>query len=182
MKRTTVKSQYSPFLPFTTQGKFVLLAVLFVGGLIGWFVSGSQSNKIVYIHTEQVFASFDLTKELDAKLSNTFEARRTVLDNLDLQIQSVRTSQTATQDSVQLLQGTLAQKHREFSEDHEQQRQTYHERILTQINQYAKEFQEEQGYDLILGANGSGGIMAAQAEHDVTEAFIEFINRSYQGK
>lgn len=158
-----------------------LLMILLIGSS-ALLMSAFRVPGVVYIHNQKVFESFKLTTELDAKLTKTFEARKSVLENLDLKIQAMKTAEKTDSDSLIWLQETFMQKQQEFTEDQTQQQQNYNKRIWTQINQYAQEFRDAHRYDVVLGADGSGRIMAADPDKDVTDTFIEFINQKYEGK
>ena len=62
-----------------------------------------MTPEIAHIQTNQVFAEFQLTSELKAKLENTEQSRKTLLDNMELQLQQLASREKAPQDSLQQL-------------------------------------------------------------------------------
>lgn len=54
--------------------------------------------------------------------------------------------------------------------------------IVNDINDFVKEYGAESGYRIILGATGSGTIMYADDEADLTEEILEKLNKSFKGE
>ncbi|MEO0473300.1 MAG: OmpH family outer membrane protein [Bacteroidota bacterium] len=166
-----------------------ILSVSLIGTLcllaglgIGLSIFNSQSPKIAHLDPSQVFSEFSLTKELQSKLSNTEQARTTILENMELRLADLNARRNRTNtDSIQALQIELNTKQQQFAEDHNRQTQQYNEQIWTQLNQYIQDYCEVEGYSYILGANGSGNLMGADANRDVTESLIQFVNQQYSG-
>ena len=52
--------------------------------------------------------------------------------------------------------------------------------ILEQVNDAVKEYAEEHGYDVILGATGDGSILHSEEALDITDELIEVLNRNYK--
>lgn len=57
----------------------------------------------------------------------------------------------------------------------------YDEQILNQLNQYVKDYAKEEGYDIIYSADGSGAIMAASDDMDITDKIVAYLNERYKG-
>lgn len=54
--------------------------------------------------------------------------------------------------------------------------------IVNDINDYVKEYGEEQGYNIIFGAGGNGNIMYANDISNITSDVLERLNSEYEGK
>lgn len=162
-----------------------VIALLAIG--ISLFQAFTGHTKIAYVNSNQVFAEFTLSQELKAKLDQTNEARKQVLDQLDRKIKGLasvleRNSQKmAVRDSLEQLVQTVAYKREEYTQDNEQQAEKYNEQIWTQLNQYLQDYCDVEGIDALLGADGSGSLLAGDKALDHTEAVIQFINQRYRG-
>ena len=66
-----------------------------------------------------------------------------------------------------------------FEQDQEQLTADYNNQIVSQINQYVKEFGKENAYDVIIGSNGDGTVMYGKEEMDITDEVLNFINQKY---
>ncbi|OGJ94130.1 MAG: hypothetical protein A2350_20800 [Candidatus Raymondbacteria bacterium RifOxyB12_full_50_8] len=52
--------------------------------------------------------------------------------------------------------------------------------IIVKINSFLKEYGEEEGYDIILGASGNGNIVYGKAKLDITTDVINKLNKKYE--
>lgn len=55
------------------------------------------------------------------------------------------------------------------------------EEVLNQINQYAIQYAEAEGYDFVLGTTVSGNLLYANDSKDITEELLDHINKKYAG-
>lgn len=156
------------------------IAIL-VGILIGILVVQGDTPRVAYIQIGQVYQEFALTKELEAKYHNTSQSRQTVLDSLQAKIIRLDRAGKIPSDSLERLQRYYLRKEQKFQEDGTLQTQQYDEQIWKQLNQYIQDFQRDRKYNMVLGANGRGSIMAADSSLDITEAVLSYINHRYSG-
>ena len=54
--------------------------------------------------------------------------------------------------------------------------------VINDINDYVKEYGKEKGYKIIFGASGSGNIMYAAEDSDLTQEVLEGLNAEFEGK
>jgi Skp family chaperone for outer membrane proteins len=130
-----------------------------------------------------------MKKELEKEVQVVENARRHILDSLELELKMIANTFEAMSDrekDVMALQFQQKKqeyltRQQEFGEDNEQLRANYNQQVLKQINQYVKDFAVQEDYYMILGAEGSGALMYAKENSDVTEAVLTFINNKYKG-
>jgi outer membrane protein len=176
MKRTSVKTI------------ILSLAGILVLTVIAWGLRSTQAKaKIGWIDLNKVYDGFELKKELEAKLDITRVGRKKVLDSLEFDIMILSKtleSKKADVKAIALLQSKkefyIKQK-RSFDVDDETARSGYQAQILTQINQFVKDYGEKQGFAYIVGADGTGTLMYANKEFDLTDELKEYINERYKG-
>ncbi len=160
---------------------------LLLGIGLGFWISTLSIEKTVYVDSSRVFSDFKMTQELNTRLSNTQETRQVILDSLELRVRQLSIQQNARPADLEL-QASLGQaveelrfKSDRFQEDNQRQLQTYQDQIWKQLNQYIGDFREMNGYAYVLGATGSGNLMAANPSLDITNEIIAFVNQRYEG-
>ena len=144
------------------------------------FIDVRQQNKIAYIRITDVYNEFKMKKDYEVLYSKTENLRQQIVDSLNLEFNKLRRSsklEEALQNSYQNLVNTK----KEFDESNQLLKEKYNAEIFTRINQYVLDYSKQHNYDLILGADGRGSIMASDDGLDITEDIIKFINEEYSG-
>lgn len=165
-----------------------ILLALIAGAGIGWGISSLSTQKTAYVNGAKVFSDFAMTKELNMMLSNTQQSRQQVLDSLELHVRTLGIQQNSNPangrllDSLKVAAEQLRFKSERFTEDNQRQLETYNEQIWTQLNQYIGDYRENEGYSYLFGATGSGSLMAANPDLDMTEEVLTYVNLRYEGK
>lgn len=153
------------------------MSVAFVS-LIGWQAyTHATRDRLAYVNVQQVFEDFTLKRELVGKLEQITTARQANLDSLKLRIQTM----DEKDKSLQPLIMEYRRREQQYEELNTTLTEDYDRQIITQMNTYMKEFSEQQGYTIVLGANGSGSLIYAQPDLDITKEMTEYINRRYSG-
>ncbi len=173
MKRNTV----------LTIGSFVVIAI----ALLLISAVGVQQEKYAYIENENVFSEFKLTEEYRIKFEKIEQARQSILDSLELQIQIRKASlpEYPNDSSLAILQQQLfnyEQTKARFTEQNQTLSNQYNEVIWNQLNSYIQNYGEEKGYEMIFGASGAGNVMYARGSMNITEELIQYVNNSFDGK
>lgn len=166
---------------------YFLFTVSIVGIIGVYFHSSSVAPKIAYVNLEQLYSEFKMKKELESKLVNVQQARKSILDSMKIQLNALSFKIKSDKDVEQIKKYNFYKqeyllKERDFDEENSIISRSYTNQIWTQINQYIKDYGKEEGYEYILGAEGSGAVMYASDENDLTKILIEYINSRYDGK
>ena len=85
-------------------------------------------------------------------------------------------------ETIEKLKTTYVSKRKSYSEELSRVKQSVTERVATQINQYVRDFSEENKYDIVLGANGSANIWYSVEKNDITKELIAYANKKYDNK
>lgn len=166
---------------------WIMLSILLGTGLIVQTISKKEELKTAYITNAKLYAEFQLSKELDAKVKKVQQARQMILDSLGLQLEALERKVANGEASDLEMQGfnqmrnEYALKQQQFVEDNSVLMQQYQEQISNQLNQYLKDFTEEEGYDYIFGATNAGSLMGAKDQYNVTDEVLNYANARYQG-
>lgn len=141
-----------------------------------------------YVINADVYNSFELKKELEARMTATQQQRKNILDSLALRLemraQTYRlngASDTLEANAIRSLQQDFYMRQQQFEEDNTRMVAEYEEQIWKQLNQYAQDYGKENGYSIVFGANGDGGIMYGDQAVNVTEELKEYANEKFNG-
>ena len=159
-------------------------------GVLFWLVLSNKEKEkgIAYIDVKKVFDEFQLKKELQKKYQGQMASKKQVIDSLGFQLQRLEIEIGATKkpdkEKVDLYMSKQKQYidlSKIYTEEDKNINSEYDSQILNQMNQYVKEYGDENGYEMILGSIGNGNIMQAKSEIDLTKPMIKYINNKYAG-
>lgn len=143
---------------------------------------------MAYIDNVRLFDEFILKKELESNLAKMETNYKAQLDSMKIQvnmlakrIESAKVS-SDVQEKFEVTRQQYLAKEEQFRLSNENTTKQFNEQIWKQINNYVKEFAKENNYDIVLGTSGSGNLMYAAEQYDVTEKAIAFVNNKYKGK
>ncbi|MNU76134.1 Outer membrane protein (OmpH-like) [compost metagenome] len=150
----------------------VMLLLLIVGGLVGFFIKGSDSVRFVSMNKLYLESSYyqkfqkDL-KELETKSNNQ-------LANIQKDIRDYKASGAET-SFIKELEDELVVKQEELTAEYQEKSKKLDEIIWGEINRVLTEYGKKKGIDFVLGAKGDGNIMFASDRCDITEDVLEYM-------
>jgi len=144
----------------------LLFASLYLGRTLG--NHHKEYFRTAYVDNTKLFQGFDEQQELAKKLE-----REVMLQND--RFDSLRSVYVANGQPLEELRQQLRL-------EEEQRSNMYTDLIWKRLNQYTREYGEQEGYSYILGANGSGSLMYAGEDNDITEEVLAYANKKYAGK
>jgi outer membrane protein len=173
-----------------TSNSRLIIILAIVALLIAVFsltVSVRSKRKIGFIVLTEVFNEFKLKKEMESKYTAIKNARKKILDSLqiDISILSRRLSEKNNsindKDLFERKKIEFNQKLQIFEEDNNALSKDLDSKIISQLNQYVNDYGKTNGFDIIYGNSSDGSIMFGTAELNITKDVIEFINLKYEG-
>jgi outer membrane protein len=158
---------------------FLLMSTAFLS-------SCGEHAKTGFISLSQIYEKFPLKKEMETKVDNMKNYRKSIADSMAWHLKSVSQAlnQNATEEQVREFQRerqALAEKKEFFEQDNQRALQETNVKIWKQINQYIKDYGEQNGYDYIYGADGTGTLMYADKKNDITTDVSLYVNKRYAG-
>lgn len=171
--------------------KIIPLYILLLCALVAAGISlyRSYQERVAYVQLSEVYENFTLKKTLQPRYDAAATHNKQVLDSLQLVLEGIKRAASAEGKVTPALQQQYDQAETYFfyqKQEGEKELKTMEEelnaQIWAQINQYVKEYGEAQGYDYVLGADGSGSIMYAHDRNDRTKEVIQYINEKYEGR
>jgi outer membrane protein len=103
------------------------------------------------------------------------------LNNILKQIDSEKEKNPET---VKLFEGKreeFMQKKTAFEEENAALSQQYDQEILTQLNQYVKDYGTKNNFSLLFGNDGNGSLMYGTDDLNRTKDVLEYVNNKYNG-
>lgn len=168
---------------------YIFFAItLFCLGSVIYLLSTKEENKTAYFLSAEVYNGFDYKKELEIDLQTTQNEAKRILDSLELDLEMHLNHLKAIQPNetdiarFEQKQGYYLEIRNELELGYSEKSQNYYNKIWDRINEYVKEYGDQQGFAYIFGANGDGSIMYAEEAHDITPEIIEMINKKYAGE
>ena len=149
----------------------------------------SREDKIVYIQNYRLYNEFDLTKELNLELTEFSKKKQRELDSLNLIFEDM-TARFEIMDQIPAddyrayndLRNAIMFRQKAYEDELYAKSSEYDEQVWTRLNTYTREFSEQNDYDFVLGATGTGNLMYAKDTLDVTDELITYCNNNYSGK
>lgn len=184
----TNKSQFNQSVEtqsFPIGWLLALVVAIIISLSLGLFLS--PRHQIAYVDSEKVFEEFAFSKELQAKLGLTQNARKQILDSLGLELKGMQHQLEQHPQNEALLSEyqQLAQKaslrEEQLSESDLMQTEEYNKRIWRQLSQYLQEFSDEKGLDYLFHKD-QYMLVGAKQSHDLTQEAIHYVNAKYYGK
>lgn len=167
----------------------VLLTILFGSAIIWIIVKQRNLPKTGYVLISEVYNSFEMKKEMEKKYLLVKNSRDKILDSLELELKILGSkikkeeekNKTTIEDFTYKREEYLQRK-KTYDEDNEALTKKYDQEIITQLNQYVKDYGERNGYTYIFGNDGNGSMMYANEAGNITKDVIVFINGKYRGE
>jgi outer membrane protein len=166
----------------------ILSTIAILIAVFGVYSLYKNKQKTGYVLIQEVFDKFELKKELAKQYEGIRNARKKILDSLqvDLSVLSRRISskEKRIQEEIDLFERKKLElniKMQEFDQSNIQMTKDFDEKIISQLNQYVSDFGKAKGYDMIFGNTSNGSIMYGTEKNNVTVEVIEFINEKYKG-
>ncbi len=146
----------------------------------------SGGAKIAFVDNQKVYDSFQMSIELNKSLEAYNLKAKSILDSLDFEL-TQRAGKVNPNDTNQIAEYLAFKKYctgqyDNFTNNSNELSVTYNQQILNQMNTYIQSYGKENGYTVVLGANGQGSLLYAEEGIDITEDIITYINNKYAGK
>jgi outer membrane protein len=169
-------------------------AVIAIVISISTFLYVNSSSKQVYVDVNKLIDGYKRTKVVRADFEKKAKTLNANVDSLmgdwqnELKIYEKERSKMSTKE-LELKQELLGNKQQQINNYQQAiQKQIQEEdkkatqTIVNDINDYVKEYGKKHKYTIILGASGSGNIMYANEDADLTEDVLNELNKDFDGK
>jgi outer membrane protein len=130
-----------------------------------------------YVDMGTLYSNFKMKKEMEARMDQIVKSKEGELQSL---VNDLKKKIKNPNDSNKITTEFQLEKHKKAN-DTKEIASKYNDQIWKQLNQYIKEYSELNHYTVILGANGTGSVMAADSSINLTQSIISYANMRYNG-
>ncbi len=165
------------------KGIYISLFIIVI--VIQLFQYFKGNEQIVFIDNQKIFNEFKMAKELNAKLEVYNLKYKSVIDSLDIEL-TKRGSKLDVDDTLEVkkylrFKEYCTKEAESFYTKANELNTDYNTQIINQMNSYIEELGKENHYQIILGANGQGGLLYANKGIDITDIALIYVNNKYEG-
>lgn len=146
-----------------------------------------NQKKTAFVDLGVLYDGFEMAKKKNAEIQSMSFQFKNTLDSLALEIQSMENELNISYNKD--LDLKLQQKKINYYKIEEnmqaklnEEKGRSDEQIWQQINSYTQEYGKLKDYDYIYGGNGSGSMMYANENRDISEEVLNYINKKYLGE
>jgi outer membrane protein len=172
-----------------TKNKLSVFLIICIAGIIAYLIlTHKPERKVGYVLIKELYTGFEMKKQMEQKFvqakqksDKTLEGLKFELNNLLKKIEAEKEKNLATIEEFKKRKENFYQTKSTLEEENAKLTQQFDEQILTQLNQYVKDYGIEQHYDLLLGNDGNGSLMFATEDLNRTKEVLEYINAKYNG-
>ena len=149
----------------------------------------TSQRKVGYILIKELYTGFEMKKEMEKKYLAVKQQRDKSLDSAKFEINKLlrkieaeKGKNKTEQEEFEKKREAFLQMKNYFEEENMKLSRSFDEQIITQLNQYVKDYGVQEHYDLLFGNDGNGSLMYATEDLNKTEEVLKFINQKYSGR
>lgn len=152
----------------------------------------SSRPKIAYVRTLELVYGYNGMKRAHADFKNQTTAWQSNIDTLRINYErslakyqqslpGLSAKQKEEQQSIlNRMEHDLKNYATVIQEQANDREKSMTESVLNQINSYVEAYAKKKGYDMVLGAEGSGTIVYAADAYDITKEVLTVLNEEYK--
>ena len=164
----------------------LFLGIATLLGIVAIVMSALALNaekKIAYFDYAKVHEECDLKERLQKDLEKVVSRRTSELDSIKLELTFLSNkvqANNADQEELNLFED-MKNRYLTLQNSYEQEnyrlKEEYFNQIRQSINEKAKSFGEDNGYNYLFSTVGDDALMYADEGEDITKEMIEYVNR-----
>lgn len=136
-------------------------------------ISSCSTHKTGYVDLFKLVQEFELQKEYSAEAKREIEREKSIIDSV-VYIERLRDPSSYERFKNEL--------YTDLNNKAEQRNKEIEALIWKRLNPYLADFGKEHDYAYLYGANGSGTVLYADEDLDITQEIIEYVNKRYHDK
>jgi len=172
-----------------TRTNITILIVILLSALTGWLFYNNQGTpQTGYIIIQEVYNGFEMKKEMESKYMQAKNTRGKILDSLALelkalvqQINNEKEKNNSTIERFNNKREEYEQRKKTYEEDNAALSRQYDQQILTQLNQYMKDYAKSKHFAYVFGSDGNGSLIYGDESLNITKDMITHVNKKYKG-
>lgn len=157
---------------------YINTTLLLTLAVIGFFYSASKKEELAYIDNIRLFNGFNMTRDIKAIEEVKINEKVKELDSLYVTFQSSKDKENLV---LKNLQQQIALKSKSLQEFQDNYSHNLSNSVWERLNEYIKEYAEDNHLKIVFGTSGNGNIMYAHDSKDITNQILEYSNKKYEG-
>jgi outer membrane protein len=171
--------------------KNLVLVIVLVGFVAFATWMFMQRRQVAYVDTNVLMEKYkgmiEAKKEYKGKVKVWKANVDSLMKNWEVELKTYEKERTSmSKKEIKLKEELLRNKQQQIGnyqqaiqEKAMKEEQLATQTVVNQVNDYIKEYGEKHGYDFIYGANGTGNIVYANKDYDITEDVLKGLNDEY---
>jgi outer membrane protein len=172
-----------------SKNKLSIFLIICILGIITYLaLTHRAERKVGYVLIKELYNGFEMKKQMEQKFIQEKQKGDKLLEGLKFELNDLLKKIDAEKEKNPKTIEEFKKKKEDFYQaksSHEEENaklsQQFDEQILTQLNQYVKDYGIENHYDLLFGNDGNGSLMFATEDLNRTKEVLEYINAKYNG-
>ena len=174
--------------------KIIVIALLTViaGLVIYSFIVKPSQGKVVYVETGILLQQYEGMKqariEFEAKSKELSAGADSLIAKFEEELKTYekerkklsKKERELKEELLHIRQKQIGNYQKGLQKKIREEEQNLTQTHINRINDYLKEYGKENGYQYILGANGSGNVVYAKEGLDITQKVLNGLNESYK--
>lgn len=154
--------------------KNIIAILIFLVAQIGilYFFNYKGERKIVYADAIKLFNAYQLKTDMEKSSQVSLTKLKNELDSAGV-MYKVNYNDPA-------MQNLYMEKQQKWSEGYDAINKEINEKVWERLNPLINKFGKEEGFELMIGANGMGTVLYASEARDVTDDLIKYVNSNYE--
>ncbi|MBN2833709.1 MAG: OmpH family outer membrane protein [Candidatus Delongbacteria bacterium] len=164
----------------------LIVASLLMLSIVFLFIKVYEKDKVFFVNISTLMIEFNYAKELDLQYNDILIQRENEIEEKQILLNQMASeiSEFTEEDinNYKKLESEIQNLIKSYYEDKEIIESEYNQLIIERLNEYVYKYGEEHDIKIILGATGTGNIMYAEKDMDITDDVLIYINSKYEGK
>ena len=150
----------------------ILLFLVVLAGMAYYFNYKTIERKIVYADTIKLFNAYHFKTDMEKSSQTALSKLKNELDSAEVMYK--------VNSSDPVMQNLYMEKQQRWSEGYNAINKEINEKVWERLNPLINKFGKEEGFELMIGANGMGTVLYASEVRDVTDDLIRYVNTNYE--
>ncbi|KAA5532224.1 OmpH family outer membrane protein [Taibaiella lutea] len=165
-----------------TDLKQILITIAICGITVAFILINNQriNKKIAVVDAIKLFNSFKMKQELESQSGGLLSALGRQADSLKSDLAAKSKVKDFPKAELEKLYVQFRSAQEQLEQTYQQTNQGINEEVWKRLNPMIDEYGKENGFRLIIGANGMGSVLYNDDYYDRTKEVIDFVNKKYE--
>ena len=139
-----------------------------------------NNKKIAVVDAIKLVNSYKMKVEMEAKSAGALKFLAHKADSIKQNLMAQSKVKDFPKEKLNEIYAEFTNAQSEFERLYQQSNQEINEQVWKRLNPLVDEYGRNNGYRLIIGANGMGSVLYNDDYYDRTKEVIDFVNKKYE--